>query len=230
MTMKTPFESEIGNKIILFLCIGLGIYLLYSAPDLPKESPFWGVAIAGALIGFLIYLVLKFPVLLYLEYRRRIENDIPLDVILETNPDVVKGRMLELMYYGHPDGDDAMLAEFNKIFRYYPQWNLEEWDYFRAWYKDFIDFVLSRPDLITITKNGGHEYVKEEDSLYDPDAPDWEPYEYVVNKVFSEIESERELKRKESERRRDNYARALGIGMGIGLVSGITGGNGGNGS
>lgn len=221
--MKTPFESKIGNKIILFLCISLGIYLLYSDPNKSDGSHFLGVVIVGALIGFLIYLILKFPILLYLEYRRRIENELPLDEILETNPDVVKGRMLELMYYGHPNGDDAMLDEFNKIFRYYPQWNLDEWDFFRAWYKDFIDFVLSRPDLITITKNGGQEYVKEEDSLYDPDAPDWEPYEYVLNKMFTEIENEREQKRKESERRRDNYAKALGIGMGIGLVSGITG-------
>lgn len=220
--MKTPFESEIGNKIILVACFGLGVYLM----TLEKDVSLFGIILMGAFVGFIIYLVLKFPVLIYLEYRRRVENDIPVDVVLETNPDVVKGRMLELMYYGHLDGDDAMLAEFNQIFRYYPQWNLEEWDVFRAWYKGFIDFVLSRPDLIKITKNGGQEYVKEEDSLYDPDAPDWEPYEYVVNKVFTEIENERELKRKESERRRDNYARALGIGMGIGLVGGISGSSG----
>ncbi|MDE7472042.1 MAG: hypothetical protein K2M68_00490 [Muribaculaceae bacterium] len=93
---------------------------------------------------------------------------------LETNPEKVKEHMLFIMQY---HGAEENLKELNDIFRNYPQWELEKWEVFRAWYKDLIDHALENPEIYNLAMMGGAEYSKESDPLYDPDAPDWEQFD-----------------------------------------------------
>lgn len=48
---------------------------------------------------------------------------------------------------------------------------------FRAWYKHEIDFMLEHPDIYHLSLAGGYEYRKEDDPMYDRNAPDWEQFD-----------------------------------------------------
>lgn len=107
----------------------------------------------------------------------RIDNGVDLFAKLETNPEVVKERMLFIMQYRHSDGIKGALKEFNDIFRNYPQWEFQNWEVFRAWYKHLIDHAIEKPEIYNMRFKDGSEYCKEKDPLYDPDAPDWEQFD-----------------------------------------------------
>lgn len=107
----------------------------------------------------------------------RKQNEVDLFANLETDPEKVKEHMLFIMQYGHTEGIKGSLKEFNDIFRNYPQWELENWEVFRAWYKDLIDHAIDNPEIYTLKKKDGSPYNKTEDPLYDPDASDWEQFD-----------------------------------------------------
>lgn len=105
----------------------------------------------------------------------RAQNGVDMLATLETDPKKVKEHMLFIMQY---HSTDETLKELNEIFRNYPQWELENWEVFRAWYKAQIDYMIDRPEIFGLTMKGsGEPYIKEQDPLYDPDAPDWSQYD-----------------------------------------------------
>lgn len=107
----------------------------------------------------------------------RINNGVDVFATLETDPKKVKERMLFVMQYGHHEGLKGTIEEFKEIFRNYPQWHFQNWVVFRAWYKNMIDGALREPDIYHLTMDDGEPYIKEEDPLYDPDAPAWEQFD-----------------------------------------------------
>lgn len=107
----------------------------------------------------------------------RVKNGVDLFATLETDPEKVKEHMLFIMQYRHSGGIKGALKEFNDIFRNYPQWELEKWVVFRAWYKQIVDHALANPEIYILRMKDGSDYTKEQDPLYDPDAPDWEQFD-----------------------------------------------------
>lgn len=110
----------------------------------------------------------------FAEIKRRKENGIDLFATLETDPEKVKDHMLFIMQY---HGIEENLKELNDIFRNYPQWELDKWEVFRAWYKEQIDYMVKKPDIYGLTMKDGSPYDKDKDPLYDPNAPDWEQFD-----------------------------------------------------
>lgn len=120
----------------------------------------------GAGIGIFV-----FPIR---EIKRRIDNGIDVFATLETDPEKIQEHMLFIMQH---HGIEENLKELNDIFRNYPQWDLSNWEVFRAWYKAQIDHMIDRPEIYGLTLKGGLPYNKDDDPLYDPDAPDWEQFD-----------------------------------------------------
>lgn len=125
------------------------------------------LSIFGTIITFLIITAIRCIIW-------RAKNGVDLLATLETDPEKVKKHMLFIMQY---HGAEENLKELNDIFRNYPQWELEKWEVFRAWYKDLVDHAIEHPDIYTMKMKDGSEYSKETDPLYDPDAPDWKQYD-----------------------------------------------------
>ncbi|MDE6810891.1 MAG: hypothetical protein K2J15_00920, partial [Muribaculaceae bacterium] len=111
------------------------------------------------------------------EYKRRKRLGIDMHAKLESDPEKVKAHMLYIMQYGHFHGIKAALEEFNDIFRNYPQWELEKWEVFRAWYKELIDHALEKPEIYILRMKDGSPYEINKDPLYDPNATDWEQFD-----------------------------------------------------
>lgn len=107
----------------------------------------------------------------------RVKSGVDLFATLETDPEKVKEKMLFIMQYRHSEGIKGALNEFNDIFRNYPQWEFHKWVVFRAWYKNLIDHAIENPEIYNLTMKDGSDYNKEQDPLYDPDAPDWEQFD-----------------------------------------------------
>lgn len=128
-------------------------------------------------VAIMLGFILGITVIVYAGIRRRLENGIDLFATLKSDPEKVKADMLFIMQYGHRDGISAALDEFNDIFRNYPQWRLQDWVVFRAWYKDLVDHALKYPDIYILGTKHGDPYDKENDLLYDPDAPDWAQFD-----------------------------------------------------
>ena len=165
--MKTKHFYYILSSVATFV----GFYYFYHLDPKIYIQDF----LMALMIGFLGIGPLVFAVA---EIKRRHENGIDLFAYLETDPMKVKKHMLFIMQYGHHEGIVGALNEFNDIFRNYPQWKLTEWEAFRAWYKKEIDHMLKYPDIYNLTmKSDGRPYCKEDDNLYDADAPDWEQFE-----------------------------------------------------
>ena len=106
----------------------------------------------------------------------RWKNGVDLMAVLESDPEVVKSHMLFIMQHPHHEGISGALREFNDIFRNYPQWNLQDWKVFRAWYKALIDRALKNPEIYNLRMKDGSEYSKENDPRYDPAARNWQQY------------------------------------------------------
>lgn len=163
--MKTNTKIYTLLTIIFSVCL-YSLYLYFGKIDF--ELVF--LAIFGTVITLLVIASINGIIW-------RVKNGVDLLATLETDPEKVKEHMLFVMQYGHSDGIEGALKEFNDIFRNYPQWQLANWKVFRAWYKHLIDRALEHPEIYNLTMKDGSEYSKETDRLYDPDAPDWEQFD-----------------------------------------------------
>ncbi len=140
-----------------------GLYLYFGRID-------FGLVFLAALGTAIIFLIIA--AVLGIVWRAK--NGVDLLATLETDPEKVKEHMLFIMQY---HGVEENLKELNDIFRNYPQWELQKWEVFRAWYKDLIDHAIENPVIYNLALKDGSEYRKELDPLYDPNAPDWELFD-----------------------------------------------------
>lgn len=161
----------------------------------------------------------------------RYKNGVDLWATLETDPEKVKEHMLFIMQYGHTGGIVGALNEFNDIFRNYPQWELKNWEVFKAWYKAEIDYMIKYPKIYGMTmKYDGSPYSKEKDPLYDPNAPDWalydrdrslEDYDYDEDSEdYDDSEDDNDNKRPSL---REAAKNGFYMGLGFGAVNNIFG-------
>lgn len=155
--------------ILITIIYGAWLYFLYLYTGHMKFD-----LIIFAFFGMLVTFLLLAAII---GIDRRIEDGVDLLATLETDPEKVKENMLFIMRYGHIKGIKGALEEFNDTFRNYPQWHLQDWEVFRAWYKHEIDHMTEKPAIYQITMSDGSAYSKEKDPLYDPDAPDWEQFD-----------------------------------------------------
>lgn len=163
--MKTNIKFYTLLTVIFGVCL-YSLYLYFGKIDFGLVF----LAILGTVITFLIIAAVMGIIW-------RAKNGVDLLATLETDPEKVKEHMLYIMQYRHTGGIVGALNEFNDIFRNYPQWELENWEVFRAWYKNLIDHALENPEIYNLTMKDGSEYSKETDPLYDHDAPDWEQFD-----------------------------------------------------
>ena len=161
----------------------------------------------------------------------RIQNGVDVFATLETKPEKVKERMLEIMQYRHPKGVVGALNEFNDIFRNYPQWELQKWEVFRAWYKELIDHALEYPEIYKLSMKDGSEYDKDIDPLYDPDAPDWEQFDRP-RYYYDDDEDEEDEDEDEDDDYKDNTPNlkkaakdGFMMGVGFGIANFVINGN-----
>ncbi|MDE7396419.1 MAG: hypothetical protein K2M98_01690 [Muribaculum sp.] len=152
----------------------MSILLGFIAACTERNLSILGVVVLGIVYSIFFAIILHGVIGGIQEYKRRKELGIDLDAKLEDDPEKVKEHMLFIMQFGHREGIVGMFNEFNTIFRNYPQWELQNWDVFRSWYKAQIDHMVARPNIYGMTiKEDGSPYSKEKDPLYDPDAFDW---------------------------------------------------------
>lgn len=155
-------KANIPFYCILLVVFGawlFGLYLLAGKIDFEVI----GISIFGTTLSILLIASIIW----------RVKNGVNLCANLESDPEKVKQNMLFIMQFGHAEGIVGALKEFNQIFRNYPQWQLQDWEVFRAWYKHEIDHMAARPDTYGMRMKDGSIYTKESDPLYDPKAPDW---------------------------------------------------------
>lgn len=91
-----------------------------------------------------------------------------------TRREELQKTMLLKMQYMQDINDTC--EELNKIFNANRSLKLTRWIVFRAWYKAQIDHMLKYPETYNLTLQG-EPYSKDDDPLYDPNAPDWSLYD-----------------------------------------------------
>lgn len=185
-------------------------------PTSPFEAFFTAcfVSVGPALIVLCIY-----------QLKWRHDNGVDLFATLETDKRKLKEHMLFIMQY---HGIEENLKELNDIFRNYPQWKLQNWEVFRAWYKNQVDHMLKYPKIYNLTmKADGTPYSKEKDSLYAPNAPDWAIYdrEHYYDDDNDDDLDEEEFAVYGNEDKKSKVSDAFAIGIGISLVNSLTGGS-----
>lgn len=136
-----------------------------------------GDTVDSILMAIFLGAVTSFLYLPIRETRQRIRKGIDPWAKLETDPEVVKAHMLFVMQWGHEHGVKGAIKEFNEIFRNYPDWRLHDWEVFRAWYKDLIDHIISFHGIHALSGPDGEPYTRENDDMYDPEAPDWKQFD-----------------------------------------------------
>jgi hypothetical protein len=139
------------------------------------HEPWYVVIVASAIMGYCV----SGACIAIAEIIRRKRLGIDQFATLMQSEKEVKASMLVDMQFGHHKGIEGAFKEFNDIFRNYPQWHLEDWEVFRAWYKHQIDHMVQHPDIYGLKMKDGSPYSKEKDNLYDPDAPDWEQFDRI---------------------------------------------------
>lgn len=125
------------------------------------------------LFSILTILALSFLIMAIMQFKDRRDKGIDPFVELERSPKPVKAQMLFRMQHPDLDGLDRTLEELYRIFKNYPGWHLDKWEPFRSWYKYQIDEMIKYPDKCGLKFQDGRPYSAEDDSYYDPDAPDW---------------------------------------------------------
>lgn len=220
--MKTNTKFYILLSVIfgVWLC---SLYLYFGTIDFGLVF----LAIFGSVMTFLLIAAVMGIIW-------RVKNGVDLLATLETDPEKVKEHMLFIMQYGHSGGIKGALHEFNDIFRNYPQWELEKWEVFRAWYKQIIDHALANPEIYIMRMKDGSDYTKEQDPLYDPDAPDWEQFDRPRYYYDEEDEGDEDDYDDDfsdnSNKKDDSLSDWLYRGIGFGAANSIFSGNGNNGS
>lgn len=172
-------EAEAGFGCLFLMAVYTAIMVgwLYIL-DYPKNQD--GNSVFEAI--FCSFLTLALLAFLVSKIREKIKgecDDEEINMGPEENIRNVKDHMFFIMQHGR--GIEGVLREFNEIFTLYPLWRLQYWVVFRSWYKAQIDHMIERPEIYGMKFKGGDPYSKEEDPLYDPDAPDWSLYEYKQN-------------------------------------------------
>lgn len=193
-----------GILAVIFGACLYGLYLYFGRID-------FGLVFLAALGTVITFLIIA--AVLGLIWRAK--NGVDLLATLETDPDKVKEHMLFIMQY---HGAEENLKELNDIFRNYPQWELENWEVFRAWYKDLIDHALENPEIYNLTNKDGSEYSKETDPLYDPDAPDWEQFD---RKRYYDDDDDSDDYNDDTPSLRKAAEEGLLMGIGFGLAKNI---------
>lgn len=216
------------NRNYLYLLITLATYfvsaaiiVLFSTYDIPAglmcAIPF---AIFGLLIGAAVdsYLSSKYPGTLYLPYKQM--RALAQERIKKREK--LQATMLFKMQYIH--GIERTIAELNEIFKANRDLKLTRWIVFRSWYKEQIDHMLQNPDIYHLSVNGA-AYCKEDDPLYDPEAPDWSIYDSERNYYDDDNDDDDDFDDFRNVDKNSKVGDALAVGMGIGIVNGLTGGS-----
>ena len=209
--------------IIWSISIILGYYLAFQESNLTIVEMLVLGLIGSAFNAFILFVAVG----VVQEYKRRKKLGIDMHAKLEIDPEKVKEHMLFIMQY---HGVEENLKELNDIFRNYPQWELDKWEVFRAWYKDFIDHALEKPEIYNLMMNGGAEYSKESDSFYDPDAPDWEQFDRPRYYYDDDDEDDDDEDDDFSDNKKDSASDWIYRGIGFGLANSILSGGASSGS
>lgn len=196
--------------LLMIIIFGVWLWLLHLYTG-RMEFGLIILALFGMAITFLIMAAIKGIIW-------RAENGVDLLATLETDPEKVKEHMLFIMQY---HGVEENLKELNDIFRNYPQWELQNWEVFKAWYKDLIDHALENPEIYNLTMKDGTEYSKETDPLYDPDAPDWEQFDR--KRYYNDDDDDNDDYYDDTPDLKKAANDGLMMGIGFGLVNIITG-------
>lgn len=217
-----PSKAEIRKSNIVFVITTLAIFAVWSIIIYHIEGSYSFVNTTTSLIctfcTFLLIGAIK-------EIVRRWKNGIEISATLETDVEKVKSHMLFIMQWGHQEGIVGALAEFSRIFRNYPQWELSKWEVFCAWYKCQIDDMLKYPEIYKMTmKSDDSPYAIEKDPLYDPDAPDWSQFDRDHSHDFDDDDDDDDFDCREMRGSWSNTD-ALYFGMGMGVADGLMDGH-----
>ena len=197
---------------IVATCI-LSLYFYSIDPSTPVQAFFMACIVFWAL-------ALIVPCIYQIKWRH--DNGVDLFATLETNEEKLKEHMLFIMQY---HGVEENLKELNEIFRNYPQWELKNWEVFRAWYKAQMDHMLQYPDIYRLSADGA-PYVKEDDPLYDPEAPDWSLYDRAHYDDDDEAGADEYYKNSYGgSDAADAIAFGIGLAAGLGIGGSSDGGN-----
>ena len=196
----------------------VGTYFTHDVPGgLMCATPclIFGILIGAAIDG---YISSKYPGVLYTPYKKRLI----LAQERQKKREELQQTMLFKMQY--MQGLERTISELNEIFKANRELRLTRWIVFRAWYKAQIDHMLQYPDIYHLSVDGD-PYNKDEDPLYDPDAPDWEQYDRPhYDEEDDEEDDEDDFDDYYNGDKKSKVSDALAVGMGIGIVNGLTGG------
>lgn len=208
-------KDKIAAWIMIVSSIISGVILAIFIPDGGSGEKIIGALVGGPTFGFICLLIY----LTILDTKRRRKLGIPLSASLESDPEVVKANMLFVMQFGNGGGIVGQLKEFNETFRCYPEWELEKWEVFQAWYKHQFDHMCQYPEIYGLRFKDGSPYDKEKDPLYNPDAPDWEQFDKID---YSEEEDDPYANSRKSlgEDAADGLAMGVGLGAGLSALDG----------
>lgn len=178
--------------------------------------------IALAVVGTIIDLIIVsiWPNALYSTFSAK--RNVAVELIKDREKK--QAHMLHIMQWGHTNGLNAALEEFNALFKKHPRYRLSKWIVFRSWYKHIVDDYID-----CMAMKDGSPYSKEEDPMYDPTAPDWEiydrdhSYDYVGDEDDDDDEDYSESIFDKEKRRKNEAMEALYFGMGMGIVDGLFG-------
>lgn len=221
------------KKDIIFLSVvaviwGVWIYVFYR---LDGSLSFGGIFMSLLLTGITLIILSCIK-----QIKWRIDNGVDVFATLETDVEKVKSHMLFIMQWGHSKGIEGANAEFNAIFRNYPQWELSKWVVFRSWYKYTVDFMLKYPEIYKLTIDG-EPYRVENDSLYDATVPDWSLFDRDHSHDYDcdddNLDDYDPFAEDRAKAERDSTAFGVGMiglcdGLGIGVGSSDGSGLGGN--
>ena len=221
--------------IIWSISIILGYYLAFQESNLTIVEMLVLGLIGSAFNAFILFVAVG----VVQEIKRRKELGIDIFAKLETDPEKVKAAMLYRMQWGGEGGIKETLNQFNENFHNYPQWELHNWEVFRAWYKAQIDHMVQKPEIYGLTLKGGLPYSKEEDPLYDPNAPDWEQFDRPRYYYDEDDEDDDNYDDEDddnyddddfSDNKKDSASDWIYRGIGFGLANSILGGGASSGS
>lgn len=190
---------------IFIACVMAGVYVA----TFEKDLSFLETVVFGIIVGVVLYIFLLLFIGSAAEIIRRKKYGIDMSATLKIDPEEVKSDMLFIMQHGHHKGIKGALDEFNDIFRNYPQWRLQDWDVFRAWYKNLIDHAIENLDIYILDMKDGSPYSKEADHLYDPNAPDWEQFD---RKRYYDDDDYRDDRSSIREAAEEGFYTGLGLG------------------
>ncbi|MDE6072614.1 MAG: hypothetical protein K2G53_08710 [Muribaculaceae bacterium] len=201
--------------IIWSISIILGYYLAFQESNLTIVEMLVLGLIGSAFNAFILFVAVG----VVQEYKRRKKLGIDMHAKLEIDPEKVKAAMLYRMQWGGEGGIKETLNQFNENFHNYPQWELHNWEVFRAWYKDQIDQAIKFPEIYELRMKDGSPYDKDKDPLYDPDAPDWEQFDRP-RYYYDDDDEDDDFSDNKKDSASDWIYRGIGFGLANSILSG----------